>query len=29
MEQFHLAFRDTSPLESKQIMCVWNNPWLL
>ena len=29
MEQFRLAFRDTSPVESKQIMCVWNNPWLL
>ena len=24
MEQFRLAFRDTSPVESKQIMCVWN-----
>ena len=29
MEQFRLAFHDTSTVEREQIMCVWNNPRLL
>ena len=29
MDQFRLAFHDTSTVEREQIMCVWNNPRLL